>query len=95
MRNPETGKSLSVSDLNDRITITFDTGVPSAGKTFKGYYYSESQDKWSDYGLTSTMDGTKLKVTSNHLTSFAPAEEDNVDVTTTNNNQSGVTTIGR
>ena len=93
LRNPETGAALPVSSLNDPITITFDTGAPSAGKTFKAYYYSESQDKWSDYGLTSTMEGTKLKVTSNHLTSFAPAEED--EVVTTNSNQSEATTIGR
>ena len=89
LRNPETGSSLPVSSLNDPITITFETGLPSAGKTFKGYYYSESQNKWSDYGLTSSMLGSSLKVTTNHLTSFAPAEEDEVSPT------GGVTTLGR
>lgn len=89
LRNPETGSSLPVSNLNDPITIIFDTGTPSAGKTFKGYYYSESQNKWSDHGLTSTMEGITLKVTTNHLTSFAPAEEDEVNPT------GGVTTLGR
>ena len=82
LRNPETGGTLSVSNLNTPITVSFETGVPSAGKTFKGYYFSESQNKWSDYGLTSTMEGGTLKVTTNHLTTFAPAEEDAVSPTT-------------
>ena len=94
LTNPETGANIAVSGLSDPITITFDTGAPSAGMTFKGYYYSESQDKWSDYGLTSTMEGDKLKVVTNHLTTFAPAEEVDTSTTSSNNNQSQVTTIG-
>ena len=89
LRNPETGAKVPVSNLNDPITITFETGVPSAGKTFKAYYYSESQNKWSDHGLTSTMQGSELKATTSHLTSFAPAEENEVNPT------GGTTTVGR
>ena len=70
-----------MSGLSEPIEITFETGVPSAGKTFVAYYYDEGLAKWSSDGLTSTMQSSTLTATTNHLTSFAPAEE---DLTTTN-----------
>ena len=87
LENPESGSTISVSGLAKPIQITFETGAPKEGKTFEAYYYKKASSQWSNDGLTSVMQGSALGVTSTHLTTFAPAEEDLTSTSAPNTTQ--------
>ena len=91
IQNPKTNDPIAVADLSDPVKITFDTGTPEAGMTFVGYFFNEDEKEWSTDGLTSTMQGSTLVVTTNHLTSFGTAKE---VAPTTQPDTSGETTLG-